>query len=85
MSQVDPEQRCPQGHMLSALVEAPSLLEGLDLRCLALLRCTNVLALISQKFRSSHCGTGEMNLTRIHEDEALIPGLAQWVKDPVLP
>ena len=30
--------------------------------------------------KSSHCGSVQMNLMRIHEDEGLIPGLAQWVK-----
>ena len=38
-----------------------------------------------QENRSSHCGAAETNLTRNHEVLGLIPGLAQWVKDLVLP
>ena len=39
---------------------------------------------IKNKFRSSRCGTVEMNLTRNHEVVGSIPDLAQWVKDPAL-
>ena len=34
---------------------------------------------------SSPCGAVETNPTRNHEVAGLIPGLIQWVKDPVLP
>ena len=46
----------------------------------------NVIAFFLKKREneSSHYGAVEMNPTRNHEVVDLIPGLAQWVKDPVL-
>ena len=35
--------------------------------------------------QSSRRGSMEVNLTSIHEDTGLIPGLAQWAKDLALP
>ena len=34
--------------------------------------------------RGSRHGTAEANPTRNHKVESSIPGLTQWVKDPVL-
>ena len=36
-------------------------------------------------FWSFHHGEIEMNLTSIHEDVGLIPGLSPWIKDLALP
>ena len=36
------------------------------------------------KMGSSHCDSVETNLTSIHEDTGLSPGLTQWIKDTAL-
>ena len=37
------------------------------------------------KCRSSCHGSGVTNLTSVHEDAGLIPGLAQWIKGLIWP
>ena len=39
---------------------------------------------MNRKWWSSRCGSAVMNLASIHDDAGLIPGPAQWVRDPVL-
>ena len=41
---------------------------------------------VKNKIKGSSChGIVEMNLTRNHEVVGSIPGLTQWIKDPVFP
>ena len=49
------------------------------------LKIIQQLQLANMYIQSSHHGSAEKNLTRNHEVVGLIPGLAQCIKDPVLP
>ena len=57
---------------------------------LSLLYLSFVTIFVNSTFKllvsgSSHCGSAVTNPTSIHEVVGSIPGLDQWVKDPVLP
>ena len=41
--------------------------------------------MVHETFRSSCCGSVEMNPNSTHEDVGLIPGPVPWVKEPALP
>ena len=47
--------------------------------------CTATRSANIKNSGSSCCGSAEMNLTSIHKDVGLIPGLTQWVNDQMLP
>ena len=47
--------------------------------------CITVNVIKLRVNRSSHCGLAVMNLTSIYKDIDSIPGLTQWVEDPMLP
>ena len=74
-----PEVMLLGGHNIICVVCQPGM-QKLNL----ILRKHQINPKFKRKFRSSYHGAVETNLTRNHEVVGLIPGIAQWVKDPAL-
>ena len=60
--------------------------DSLEAKALLMMSGDNPDAQVPEKclFRSSRCGSTEMNTTSIHKVAGSVPGLNQWVKDLVL-